>query len=116
MTNSSLGEAQAPYSSCTMEQGTKVSLSPWMNRMGIRAFITSFLALHSSRPYPASLLAMRSAICITGKAGIWYILLSTWLNTSQAEVKAQSDTAAFTCSGSSRPVDISTVAAPMEIP
>ena len=24
MTNSSLGEAQAPYSSCTMEQGTKV--------------------------------------------------------------------------------------------
>ena len=42
--------------------------------------------------------------------------LSTKLNTSQAEVKPQSETAAFTCGGSKRPVVISTVAPPMEMP
>ena len=87
-----------------------------MNRMGILAFFTSSLALHSFSPYPASRLAMQSAICRMGKEGIWYMDLSTKLNTSQAEVKPQSETAAFTCGGSKRPVVISTVAPPMEMP
>ena len=35
--------------------GYKVSAEPWINRMGTFAFRTSYLALHSSIPYPASM-------------------------------------------------------------
>ena len=99
-----------------MYSGTKSSLLPWINNIGVLLFLTCSSAEASFMSYFAFLFATISNIFKTGNSGKLNLAFASDANISQTDVYPLSAIMYFTFDGSSSPDAINTVAAPIEEP